>query len=93
MHPPSPPSLHPSSLGHINHAEFDEPEHNEARLRTAGGVHARSPSWDGGEPKREILRAGDELIVIERHEPDSDRDDYDWYDGEGMRVRIREISR
>ena len=33
---------------------------------------------------------GDEVIIIERRKPVS-MDDYDWYDKDGVRVRVREI--
>jgi len=36
------------------------------------------------------LRPGDMVTVIERHHPQNNAD-YDWYDEEGMRVRVREI--
>ena len=37
-----------------------------------------------------FLRLGDNITVVERRPP-TQAADYDWYDREGMRVRVREI--
>jgi hypothetical protein len=52
----------------------------------------RSRSRDTHEPRRRppVLQPGDEVIEIEHHRP-MPTEDYDWYDRDGMRVRVREI--
>lgn len=89
----SPPPIGASSLGYMNRAESDEPSHREAPSRSRGRWRSKSRPWEGGDPEDEDLRAGDELTVIERHSPGHRDDDYDWYDDQGMRVKVREISR
>ena len=37
-----------------------------------------------------LLRPGDNITVVERRPP-TQAADYDWYDKDGMRVRVREI--
>ncbi|KAJ9615552.1 hypothetical protein H2200_001627 [Cladophialophora chaetospira] len=90
---PSPPPARASSLGYMNHAESDDADYPEGCSRRGRHWRSRSQSWESEETEREILRAGDELTVIERHIPGHRDDDYDWYDDGGMRVTVREISR
>ena len=90
---PSPPILQAPSLEHMNQADYDDPEPGRARSRRSRRRPSPSPSWDSEEPEDGGLRVGDELTVIERHEPAHREDDYDWYDDQGMRVKVREVSR
>lgn len=90
---PSPPPARASSLGYMNQAGSEEGDYSEAPSRRGRHWRSRSRSWESEEPDPGVLRAGDELIVIERHHPSHNDDDYDWYDDGGMRVRVREISR
>ena len=52
----------------------------------------RRQSRDAQEARQALpaLRPGDEVIEIEQHRP-MPIEDYDWYDRDGMRVRVREI--
>lgn len=77
----------------MNHDGTDEPSYHEGPSRSGESWRSRSRPWKGGELEDEDLRAGDELTVIERHTPGHRDDDYDWYDDQGMRVKVREISR
>ncbi|EXJ74013.1 uncharacterized protein A1O5_02307 [Cladophialophora psammophila CBS 110553] len=92
IHAPSPPPIRSSSLGYIGAAEFGEGERRQARSGRGRRRRSRSRSREDEHSRSGILRPGDELTVIERHELRA-RGDYDWYDGGGMRVRVREISR
>jgi len=92
LHAPSPPTVRVSSLGYLDHGDYDESEHHQSRSRRNGHRRSRYRSWEEEEPDPKVLRPGDALTVTETHEP-SQGDDYDWYDDEGMRVHVREISR
>lgn len=50
---------------------------------------SRSQSTGSPLPASTFLRAGDRVTVIEDHSPT--RSDFDWYDKDGLRVRVREI--
>jgi hypothetical protein len=52
----------------------------------------KSRSIDTHEPRRRppVLRTGDEVIDTKHRRP-MPTEDYDWYDRDGMRVRVREI--
>jgi hypothetical protein len=91
-HAPSPPPARASSLGYMSEDEWGKPEHHEARSQRSGRRRSRTRSWEENESEFELLRPGDELTVIERHQPGHE-DHYDWYDNGGMRVRVREIPR
>lgn len=43
------------------------------------------------QPASEFLRPGDNITVIERSSALPSHDDYDWYDRDGMKIRVREI--
>ncbi|KIW23012.1 uncharacterized protein PV07_11246 [Cladophialophora immunda] len=92
VHAPSPPPLRSSSLGYMGQPELGEEECRQGRPRRGRRRKSRSRSREDELSGSGILRPGDEVTVIERHEPRA-REDYDWYDGGGMRVRVREISR
>lgn len=101
---PSPPPnpLRSSSLGYMHpHLDREEPEVTRTTQLEALDRHGRpttltrrrrSRSRDAHGPRRQpaILRPGDEVIEIEHHRP-MPTEDYDWYDRDGMRVRVREI--
>ncbi|KIW19706.1 hypothetical protein PV08_00280 [Exophiala spinifera] len=69
-------------------------------LPGTGGPRQRVSSVRGGRRKFRSRRLGndegsarprDELTLIERRLSPHVRDDYEWYDSEGMRVRVREF--
>ncbi len=101
---PSPPPLPPfrsSSLGYmepsIRRGEIEPSSitQHEAFDRygwpTTVTRRRRSRSREVAEPTQQLpfLRPGDEVIEIQRHPAPTE--DYDWYDRDGMRVRVREI--
>ncbi|KIX98914.1 uncharacterized protein Z520_05375 [Fonsecaea multimorphosa CBS 102226] len=92
LHAPSPPPLRSSSLGYMGEPELGEEGGRHSRARRGRRRRSRSRSQEDEQSGSRILRPGDEVTVIERHEPKA-REDYDWYDDGGMRVRVREISR
>jgi hypothetical protein len=51
---------------------------------------SRPRSTERSETASNILRPGDKVTVVEHH-PQEPSDDYDYYDKDGMRVRVREI--
>jgi hypothetical protein len=68
----------------------EEPEtRRRSRSRRTSRVRSRSQSRSP-QPASDFLHPGDEVTVIERYEP-KPTEDYDWYDRDGMRVRVREI--
>lgn len=91
---PSPPPIGSSSLGYIeprpHHEEIEvtrsrEHEAIDRRGRPATWTsRRRSRSRSVAGPVSTFLRPGDSITVIER-------DDYDAFDRDGMRVRVREI--
>lgn len=92
LHAPSPPRNRSSSLGYMGNPDLDEEERHSGRFerRRRRRQRSRSRSWEDEQREAKISRPGDELSVIERHGPEH-REDYDWYDDGGMRVRVREI--
>lgn len=85
---PSPPSIAAgsSSLGYLD----ARPYHREEARRGRPAIVAsrrRSRSRSVAEPASSFLRPGDNITVVERHTSG----DYDTYDRDGMRVRVREI--
>ena len=101
---PSPPPLSPfrsSSLGYMEartrHAEIEPPSvtQHEAFDRYGRSTtltrRRRSRSRAAAELTLRVpfLRPGDEVIEIQQHPAPTE--DYDWYDRDGMRVRVREI--
>jgi hypothetical protein len=94
---PSPPSIAgTSSLGYLeprpyhqaDNTRFGNREEAEKRGRPLLGSRRRSRSRSVVEPESSFLRPGDHITVLERH---GDAGDYDTYDRDGMRVRVREI--
>lgn len=90
IHAPSPPPSRSSSLEQMRETEIGERGHQRRRLSRDRRSRSRSRSWEEEQAESRFLRPGDEVTVIERHEPRR-REDYDWYDRDGMRVRVREI--
>lgn len=83
------PAATSSSLGSPGVPDADGPRQRtwpgrDGRFRS----RSRRPGRDAALAGR--TRPGDELTIIERHPPHP-HDDYEWYDGEGMRVRVREF--
>ncbi|OAL20246.1 hypothetical protein AYO20_11518 [Fonsecaea nubica] len=91
LHAPSPPPVRSSSLGYISEPERGDEENRQGRVRRGRRRRSRSRSREDEQSGSGILRPGDEVTVIERHDP-RPKKDYDWYDNGGMRVRVREIS-
>jgi hypothetical protein len=100
---PSPPPSGPfrlSPLGYMHHPpdreELDVIRATECEALDHHGRSiapmARRRSGDRHEPRCRppVLRSGDEVIVIQPHRA-MPTEDYDWYDRNGMRVRVREI--
>lgn len=94
---PSPPSIAgTSSLGYIEPRPYHEADNTQFRIRENAerrdrpvlGSRCRSRSRSIAEPESSFLRPGDHITVVERHRG---ADDYDTYDRDGMRVRVREI--
>jgi hypothetical protein len=76
--------------GHASGGQWEEPEtRRRSRSRRTSRVRSRSHSRSP-QPASEFLHPGDEVTVIEHHQP-KPTEDYDWYDRDGMRVRVREI--
>ena len=102
---PSPPPCSPfrsSSLGYMHpHPDREEldiirtTEHETLDHHgrpTTLTRRRRSRSGDRHEPRARppVLRSGDEVIEIQPHKL-APTEDYDWYDRNGMKVRVREI--
>ena len=95
MRAPLPPLMNNSSLGYIEpHPQDSEVDVPRTRQHEAVDRHGRpatvtrrrrSRSRSVAEPAATFLRAGDNITVVERNS------DYDTYDRDGMRVRVREI--
>lgn len=87
----SPRSLQSTFLGH-SLARERESHDNHGRLGRAR-THRRSRSGSESVASEGLdVIAGDEIILEQRHTNDpTESDDYDWYDDNGMRVRVREI--
>ncbi|KIV95671.1 hypothetical protein PV10_03295 [Exophiala mesophila] len=87
----SPQSFHSSSLGHGLAREGDIRNDGDALGRARNHRRPRSSS-ESLASEGLGMRAGDEIIVEQRHtiNPTSS-DDYHWYDEDGIRVRVREI--
>ena len=87
----SPQSFHSSSLGHGLAREGDIRDDGDALGRARNHRRPRSSS-ESVASEGLGMRAGDEIIVEQRHtiNPTSS-DDYHWYDEDGIRVRVREI--
>lgn len=95
MRAPLPPLMNNSSLGYIEpHPQGSEVEITRTRQHEAVDRRGRpatvtrrrrSRSRSVAEPAATFLRAGDNITVVERNS------DYDTYDRDGMRVRVREI--
>jgi|ERR1700722_3931 hypothetical protein len=90
---PSPPPSGPfrsSELDIIRTTEYGTLDHHGRP--TTLTRRRRSRSRDRHEPRGRppVLQSGDEVIEIQPHNP-MQTEDYDWYDRNGMRVRVREI--
>jgi hypothetical protein len=90
-HAPSPPLDRSPPMDYSAESDLDEWEGRERRSerRRRHRQRSRTPE-DESVVERRILRPGDEVTLIERHRG-RPSEDYDWYDEEGMRVRVREI--
>jgi hypothetical protein len=92
---PMPPPMNTSSLGYIephphdSEVEVTRTRHHEATDRRGRPAmvtrRCRSRSRSVAEPAATFLRPGDDITVVEKS------NDYDTYDRDGMRVRVREI--
>jgi hypothetical protein len=92
---PMPPPMNTSSLGYIephphdSEVEVTRTKHHEAIDRRGRPAmvtrRRRSRSRSVAEPAATFLRPGDDITVVEKS------NDYDTYDRDGMRVRVREI--
>jgi hypothetical protein len=90
LHAPSPPPIYPPNEDvEARSNEEMERRHKRGR-RGARRARPKSPSSSEDESEARLLRPGDEVTIIERYPP-RQRDDYDWFDEDGMRVRVREI--
>jgi hypothetical protein len=87
--PPSGP-FRPSEPDIIRTTEYETLDHHSRP--TTPTRRRRSRSRDRHEPRAgpPVLRSGDEVIEIQPHKP-MPTEEYDWYDRNGMRVRVREI--
>lgn len=87
----NPLSLQSSFLGHPLARERES--HDEHGRPGRARTHRRSRSGSESVASEGLdVRAGDEIILEQRHTYDpTESDDYDWYDDNGMRVRVREI--
>ncbi|EXJ88420.1 hypothetical protein A1O1_05350 [Capronia coronata CBS 617.96] len=90
VYAPSPPPAPSSSLGYMAGLEMDENDRDQTPYGGPQRRRSRSRPLEGQPRGRSILKPGDELTVVERHAPRHSQD-YDWYDNEGIRVRVREI--
>ena len=91
---PTPPPPHRSpSLGYMARKEqgstregarHGHGDRNRGRSRSRSGIGQRDHSADS------FLRPGDHITAVEHGQPRA-TDDYDWYDKQGMKVRVREI--
>jgi hypothetical protein len=90
---PSPPSMGyiaPRSLNEeVEVARTRQHEAVDGRGRPASVRRRRHSRSITERPASTFLRPGDEITVIERIPAPGH--DYDWYDKDGMRVRVREI--
>jgi hypothetical protein len=82
---PSPPPKEASSLGYLESRPREDVDRRgrPAMVRSRRRSHSRSVA----EPGSTFLRPGDNITVVERH----NNSDYNTYDRDGMRVRVREI--
>ena len=83
------PSEHKIGSHHVGREtseHADPPPVRNYRRRRA----SRMRSSERPELASRLLRPRDEVTVVEHHDPDRS-DDYDYYDKDGMRVRVREI--
>lgn len=87
---PSPPPARSSSMGYLTEPEMDERERHQPLYGHSQRRRSRSRPHPVEARGLSNLRAGDALTVVERHVP-RPAQDYDWYDNEGIRVRVREI--
>jgi hypothetical protein len=100
---PSPPPSGPfrsSSLGYMHHrpdreeldiiraTEYEALDHHSRPI--APTIRRRSGDRHELRGRSPVLRSGDEVTEIQPHKAMS-TEDYDWYDRNGMRVRVREI--
>ncbi|EXJ56757.1 hypothetical protein A1O7_07101 [Cladophialophora yegresii CBS 114405] len=69
VYAPSPPPARTSSLGYMSEGDYGEPQHHEARPQKSRRQRSRTQAYEEEESQVEVLRPGDELTVIERHEP------------------------
>lgn len=77
-----------SSLSSSELPDTDGPR-RQTRSGRDGRFRSRSRRLGHDAELAGMMRPGDELTLIERHPP-YPPDDYEWYDNEGMRVRVRE---
>lgn len=69
---------------------MDSPDSATPRQRSRVRSGSRSQSVQDSQSKSESVEDGDEVTVME--EQGTGRvQDYDWYDKDGMRVRVRQI--
>ncbi|EHY59632.1 uncharacterized protein HMPREF1120_07617 [Exophiala dermatitidis NIH/UT8656] len=90
VYAPSPPPARSSSLGYLADPEAEEKEQQHIRIGGSRRRRSRSRPLDVESSELRILRPGDELTVVERYAPRPNQD-YERYDHEGIRVRVREI--
>ena len=90
LHALSAPPIRSSSLSHRNEPGSGENERQPANSGKGPNRRSRPRLLEDELRESRILGAGDELMVIDRHAPRL-HGDYDWFDSEGMRVRVREI--
>lgn len=73
----------------VPEGRLSEEHHHKTHVHTKSHRRPRSESRSLSEDDRDF-RPGDMVTVIEKHRPQRN-EDYDWYDEDGMRVRVREI--
>ncbi len=90
-HAPSPPHDCSPPEDCLTEPDLGEWESHERRFeRRRHHRHRSRTPEDDHFVERSLLRPGDEVTLIERRR-ERPSEDYDWYDEEGMRVRVREI--